>query len=293
MRSSEVAGGIACGPPLLLRDEAPAGAVTLLQRLRDGLDGGAPWVAVETDGVRLARDRDFRVGLRHLDAHVNLLVAGSSKRIHLAIHGRDLRRLQRKALDACADLGLVVTLVMRVYPGMNDHELGDVTLLGLEHPAVRATVFHPSPGPSLQPNLPQHGGIGPHHTYPTWTHPTWTHPTWTHPTWTHPTWAPIAADDLIHRLVPQLPGMLHADHFTQINGHRVACLLSDGEDVVPIRLPASAAQHPSWHTAAALRPPPSEALGSRPFPADTGTPGPGGHVFTIVVEDLFHANGTS
>jgi hypothetical protein len=200
--------GIATRPPLLLRDDDDGlGGAALLQRLRDGLAEGAPWVGVETDGTRLARDRAFALAARRLGARVHLRVAGCSERAHRSIHGRDLRRIQRRALDACADLGLAVALLTAVRPGVNDGELGDIALLGLEHPAVRAAAFRPCLNLVCQP---------------------------------------VSADDLVHGLSAQLPGMLRPAHFTAFSGCRVACLLSDGEDVVPVMPSSEGGRQLDW-----------------------------------------------
>jgi hypothetical protein len=193
--------GTATPPPMLLLDEAGARGGALLHRLRVRLTAGAPWVGLETDGTRLARDHAFALAIGHLGARVHLRVAGCSERAHLAIHGRDLRRTQRRALDACADAGVAVTFLTGVQPGLNDTELGDVALFGLEHPAVRGAAFHPC----LNPMYP-----------------------------------PLSAEDLVSRLTTQLPGMLRPGHFTRVSGGSIACLIPDGEEILPISLPTGA-----------------------------------------------------
>lgn len=246
--------------PLMLPDEAAGGADELLQRLRDGLDQGAPWVGVETDGIRLVKDHAFALGLRRLDARVQLRIAGCSERVHLAVHGRDLRRLQRRALDTCAALGLSVGLVMAVEAGLNDAELGDLALLGLEHPAVDAAMFRagrtspsgftafPIPRPAAgQPGVVHHQTLSPAR-------------------------PPLVVEDLVHRLLLQLPGMLRPDHFTGTNGCRVAYLVPDGEELVAIDPAYAEARTPAHHAQWLPASTPPRAGASVPFrPAATAT----------------------
>jgi hypothetical protein len=241
MGGSGAAHGTATRAPLLLCDEDGPGGAALLQRLREGLAEGAAWVGVETDGTRLARDHGFAIAVRRLGARVHLRVAGCSERAHLAVHGRDLRRTQRRALDACADLGLAVAFLTAVRPGVNDGELGDIALLGLEHPAVHAAAFRPC--------------------------------------W-NPVYRPVGAADLVLSLAAQLPGMVGPGHFTASGGRHVACLLSDGDDVVPLRPSGAGAHQLDWLD------PWSRPAGEVGVTSDSPSPAGGlSAAFLIIVEE--------
>lgn len=100
-------------------------------------------VMVNTNGIRLARDRGFVRELAALGAHVYLQFDGLEEGTHLAMRGRDLRRLKARALEHCAREGVGVSLVAAVERGVNDHELGAIVRHGIEQPAVNSVVFQP------------------------------------------------------------------------------------------------------------------------------------------------------
>jgi uncharacterized radical SAM superfamily Fe-S cluster-containing enzyme len=100
-------------------------------------------VMVNTNGIRLARDRAFAHELARLGGHVYLQFDGLEPATHLALRGRDLRDIKMRALEHCAGVDLGVTLVAAVERGINDHELGAIVRTGVEHPAVSSVVFQP------------------------------------------------------------------------------------------------------------------------------------------------------
>jgi 7,8-dihydro-6-hydroxymethylpterin dimethyltransferase len=100
-------------------------------------------VMVNTNGIRLARDRGFVRKLAALGAHVYLQFDGLEEATHLAMRGRDLRDLKARALEHCAAEGVGVTLVAAVERDVNDHELGAIVRAGVEHPAVNSVVLQP------------------------------------------------------------------------------------------------------------------------------------------------------
>ncbi|MPZ27464.1 MAG: radical SAM protein [Micromonosporaceae bacterium] len=106
-------------------------------------------VNLNTNGIRLASDRDFVAALGQRNrvpgrsVNIYLQFDGLQEPTHREIRGRDLREVKRRALDNCAQAGLTVTLVAAVERGLNDHELGDIIEYGLAHSAVRSVVFQP------------------------------------------------------------------------------------------------------------------------------------------------------
>jgi uncharacterized radical SAM superfamily Fe-S cluster-containing enzyme len=104
---------------------------------------GIARVMINTNGVRLAKDRRFVAELAALKPDIYLQFDGFELQTHIAIRGLDLRELKRRALDACAEAGLVVTLVAAVERRVNEHELGEIVRFGVAHPAVRAVAFQP------------------------------------------------------------------------------------------------------------------------------------------------------
>jgi 7,8-dihydro-6-hydroxymethylpterin dimethyltransferase len=101
-------------------------------------------VFLNTNGIRLARDRRFVAELQPLAPHVYLQFDGFAVETHLRLRGRDLRRDKERALDACAAAGLPVTLVATVEKGINEHEAGEIVRFGVEHPAVTSVSFQPA-----------------------------------------------------------------------------------------------------------------------------------------------------
>jgi hypothetical protein len=104
---------------------------------------GIRFVMVNTNGIRIARDRAFAERLAEIGPHLYLQFDGFELATHLAIRGRDLRRDKERALEVCAELGMSVTLVAAVERGVNEHELGAIVRFGVAHPAVNSVVFQP------------------------------------------------------------------------------------------------------------------------------------------------------
>ncbi len=98
---------------------------------------------VNTNGIRIARDRRFAEALAEAGPHLYLQLDGLDLATHLAMRGKDLRADKERALERCAELGLSVTLVAAVERGVNEHELGAIVRLGVSHPAVTSVVFQP------------------------------------------------------------------------------------------------------------------------------------------------------
>jgi uncharacterized radical SAM superfamily Fe-S cluster-containing enzyme len=106
-------------------------------------------VNLNTNGIRLASDRRFvaalgeRNGRDGKPVNIYLQFDGFDEQTHLAIRGRLMHEVKRRALENCAQAGLTVTLVAAIERGVNEHELGAIISYGIEHPAVRSVVFQP------------------------------------------------------------------------------------------------------------------------------------------------------
>ena len=100
-------------------------------------------VMLNTNGIRIARDRRFAEALAELRPHLYLQFDGFEPATHLTLRGKDLRADKERALERCAELGLTVTLVCAVEQGVNEHEVGPVIRFGVAHPAVRSVAFQP------------------------------------------------------------------------------------------------------------------------------------------------------
>ena len=104
---------------------------------------GIGTVMINTNGIRIAKDRRFLSELERLKPHIFLQFDGFEFETHLAIRGKDLRAIKQRALDNCADAGLKVSLVAVVERGVNEHELGAIVRHGVSHPAVTSILFQP------------------------------------------------------------------------------------------------------------------------------------------------------
>ncbi|WP_306362921.1 radical SAM protein [Nocardia sp. CC227C] len=106
-------------------------------------------VTINTNGIRLASDRDFVAALAERNGrggkvvNIYLQFDGFDEQTHRRIRGRDLRAIKQRALDNCAAAGLTVTLAAAIERGLNEHEIGAIVEFGLAHPAVRAVAFQP------------------------------------------------------------------------------------------------------------------------------------------------------
>ena len=102
---------------------------------------------LNTNGIRLARDRGFAPALAELGVHVYLQFDGFTDATQLAIRGKQLTEEKLRALNRCAEAGVSVSLAAAVERGVNEHEVGPIVRFGIEHPAVTGTSSSPSPIP--------------------------------------------------------------------------------------------------------------------------------------------------
>ena len=100
-------------------------------------------VMINTNGIRLARDKRFVAELERLKPHIYLQFDGFDEATHLAIRGKDLRDVKQRALDNCVKAGLKVTLVSAIERGVNEHEVGAIVRHGIRHSAVTSIVLQP------------------------------------------------------------------------------------------------------------------------------------------------------
>jgi uncharacterized radical SAM superfamily Fe-S cluster-containing enzyme len=168
---------------------------------------GVRTVVLNTNGIRLARDRTFAPALAELSVKVYLQFDGFDEATHLALRGRDLRQVKAQALERCAEVGVPVILVAAVDAGVNTHELGAVVRHAIDHPAVRGVVFQPVT------HAGRHAQFDP--------------------------MARLTNSDIIHALVAQCPEWFRPGDFFPVPCCAPTCrsityLLADEHDVLPI-----------------------------------------------------------
>ena len=141
-----------------VRDDLP-------EIIRMGKDMGFSFIQLNTNGLRLAADKDFVQQLKQsgLDS-VFLQFDGVDDRVHLKLRGKPLQEIKERAIAHCSEKGLAMVLVPTLVPGVNDQQVGDIIRFGLARaPHVRGVHFQPvsyfgrfptSPGDNDRMTLP-------------------------------------------------------------------------------------------------------------------------------------------
>ena len=135
-----------CGRPLLqlsggeptLRDDLPELVAYAKER-------GCPYVQVNTNGLRLAREPAYAAALAQAGVSIVFLqFDGVDDAVYEALRGRPLLAEKEAAIAVCRDLRMGVTLVPTVVRGVNDGQLGDIVRYAAARlPGVRAVHFQP------------------------------------------------------------------------------------------------------------------------------------------------------
>lgn len=113
--------------------------------IRMGKELGFPYIQLNTNGRRLAMDKDYPKKLHEAGlSSVFLQFDGTEDDIYENIRGKALLSLKEQAIQNCADAELGIVLVVTVVPEVNDHNLGDILRFGIERlPYVRGIHFQP------------------------------------------------------------------------------------------------------------------------------------------------------
>ena len=142
-----------------LRDDLPA-IVAL------GRELGFSFIQVNTNGLRLGRDRVFVESLKQAGlASVFLQFDGTDDAIYRRLRGGDMVAAKQAAIDACGRMGIGVVLVPTLVPGINTHAISDLLEAALARvPVVRGIHFQPisyfgrypaAPTPEMRLTLPE------------------------------------------------------------------------------------------------------------------------------------------
>lgn len=135
-----------CGKPLLqlsggeptLRDDLP-------ELVRYAKETGCSYVQLNTNGIRLAQDREYARGLAEAGLDIVFLqFDGTKDEIYEVLRGKPLLQTKLDAIRICSDLKIGVTLVPTVVKGVNDDNLGGIISLAASlAPGVRGIHFQP------------------------------------------------------------------------------------------------------------------------------------------------------
>ncbi len=175
------------------------------------------YVLINTNGVRLARERPFRERLGELRRALGrfelyLQFDGPQAAGQVELRGADLRELRRRAVDEAGALGVPATLAMVVTPATIGFA-GDALNFGLERPHCRGITFQPVFGSGRLPRVEGRLAAAEH--------------------------APISVGDVIAALVAQSAGLLGEGDFTPLpcgdpNCHTIGYLLRLDAGPVPL-----------------------------------------------------------
>lgn len=110
-------------------------------------------VMINTNGRRIARDDRFLELLHRYRRRVEVYLQfdGLRPATYLAMRGEDVAAEKQAALRRLNDAGVFTTLVTTVQRGVNDAEVGDVALLGLETPRCSGMAIQPMFGSGRSP----------------------------------------------------------------------------------------------------------------------------------------------
>jgi hypothetical protein len=159
------AGSMAPGSNIQLSGGEPTVREDLPEIVAAGRAAGFGFIQLNTNGIRLADDRDYLKALKDAGlASVFLQFDGTDDTVNLKLRGRPLAGLKRRAIDACASLGIGVVLVPTLVPGVNTHAIGELLSAAIRmSPAVRGVHFQPV---SYFGRYPQPAGDAPRITLP-------------------------------------------------------------------------------------------------------------------------------
>jgi len=102
-------------------------------------------IMINTNGIRIARDKEFAKQLAELRPGFEVyLQFDSMRRAALEnLRGADLRRIREQALANLEEAGISTTLVCVIKKGVNDDEIGEIVRHALTYSCVRGITFQP------------------------------------------------------------------------------------------------------------------------------------------------------
>ncbi len=104
---------------------------------------GIKVVQLNTNGIRIAQDPEFRERLAEYKSAIYLQFDGFSDEIYHKLRGADLLDIKQKAIEYLAEKDLTIVLAVTVVKGVNEHELGKIADFAINHPAIRGVSFQP------------------------------------------------------------------------------------------------------------------------------------------------------
>ncbi|NTU99206.1 radical SAM protein [Candidatus Falkowbacteria bacterium] len=103
------------------------------------------YVMLNTNGLRLAHDRDFARELSQFVGgfEVYLQFDGFDKKTYEHLRGRDLLEIKQSAINNLTEFNIPITLVSTIERGINDQEVGRIVEFGINSKCIRGINFQP------------------------------------------------------------------------------------------------------------------------------------------------------
>lgn len=117
----------------------------LAEIIRIGVELGFPFIQVNTNGIRMAKDEDYVKALKEAGLNsIFLQFDGIDDAIYEQLRGKALFDIKCKAIENCRKHGIGVVLVPTIVPHINVGSIGDIIQFGISQtPTVRGVHFQP------------------------------------------------------------------------------------------------------------------------------------------------------
>lgn len=121
-----------------VRDDLP-------EIVRMGVELGFPFIQVNTNGIRMAKDEAYVKALKEAGLNsIFLQFDGVDDAIYEYLRGKALFDIKCQAIENCRKYGIGVVLVPTIVPHVNVCSIGEIIRFGIDHsPAVRGVHFQP------------------------------------------------------------------------------------------------------------------------------------------------------
>lgn len=127
-----------CGGEPTIRDDLP-------EIIAIGREMGFDYLQINTNGIRIAKDKEYLVRLKEAGATtIYLGFDGVTNDVYRYTAGRDLLELKSQAVSNCSEVKIGVILVPRIIPNLNFQQIGDIIQFAKKWvPTVKGILFQP------------------------------------------------------------------------------------------------------------------------------------------------------
>jgi len=101
-------------------------------------------VMLNSNGIRIAKDREFVKSLADLDISVYLQFDGFKRSTYETLRGEDVRETKIQAIENLQEFHVNTVLACTVQRGVNEDEYGAIVDFALKQPFIRGVVFQPT-----------------------------------------------------------------------------------------------------------------------------------------------------